>query len=314
MRRWLIFAVILLGLGGALGYAALFIFRAPGPLPEARSIVIPHGGLTTIGDTLRAAGAVGNVATFKAAAALTAWEGPLHAGEFAFPAAASLETVLAVLRLGHVVEHKITIPEGLTAAEIALLLAAPDLAGDIAVPAEGAVMPQTYLFERGASVGSVVRRAEAAMRAAVAQAWASRAAEVKLASPSEMVILASLVERETHIPAERPLVARVFLNRLAKGMRLQSDPTAAYAASGGLGALHRPLSRADLQQVNPYNTYTVDGLPAGPICSPGVAAIRAVAHPAQSSALYFVADGSGGHVFSDSLGEHNANVRTERAR
>jgi UPF0755 protein len=313
MRRVLLLAVSLAGIGALIGYGAVRVFQASGPLPRPAAILIPHGGSDRIAEALLDAGAIRGLRPFRIAAALTAWQGHLHAGEFAFPAHASLEDVLDVLRAGRRIEHKITFPEGWTAAQIALALARTDgITGDIEVPAEGAVLPQTYLFERGATAGSILRRAEAAMREALGQAWTARSPEARLGSSDELVILASLVERETHIQAERPLVARVFLNRLAQGMRLQSDPTEVYAASGGLGEMTRPLTHADLLQANAYNTYAIDGLPAGAICSPGLASIVATAHPARSDALYFVADGSGGHVFAESLGEHDVNVRQFR--
>jgi UPF0755 protein len=313
MRFVLLAAVGLAGIGALIGYGALRVYQAPGILTRSAAIVIPRGGSDRIGETLQAAGAVRAVFPFRVAASLTAWQGPLHAGEFQFPAHASLADILLVLRAGRRVEHKITFPEGWTAAQIATALARTDgITGDIEVPREGAVLPQTYLFERGAAADLILRRAEAAMQDALGRAWAGRSPVVKLGARKDLVVLASLVERETHIAAERPLVARVFLNRLARGMRLQSDPTAAYAASGGLGEMTRPLTHADLLLANAYNTYATDGLPAGPICSPGLAAIEAAAHPAQSEALYFVADGTGGHVFAQSLGEHDANVKRLR--
>ena len=152
------------------------------------------------------------------------------------------------------------------------------------------------------------------MRRALAEEWRTRATGLPLHSPDEALILASIVEHEARLPAERPMIARVFLNRLALGMRLQADPTAAYVAEGGMGALSRPLDKGDLTRVDPYNTYVVSGLPAGPICSPGLASLRAVLHPASGDALYFVADGTGGHVFSASLAAHSANVARYRSR
>jgi UPF0755 protein len=237
----------------------------------------------------------------------------LRAAEFEFPEHASLAQVLLVLRTGRPVQHKVTFAEGLPAADIGRVMAEADgLADEIDLPAEGSVLPQTYLYERGASASSVMKRAEAAMREAVDRAWATRSADVALATRHELVIVASLVERETHLASERGLVARVFYNRLARGMRLQSDASVVYGASGGRSEMPHGLSRADLDRDNPYNTYAHAGLPAGPICNPGVAAIRAAAHPSRSNALYFVADGTGGHAFSDSLDEHLQNVERYR--
>ena len=313
MRRWLIAGTLLAAVGAGLGYVGLQLLTAPGPLTEATDLVIPHGGVDAAGSALQSAGAIGSVRVFRLFADLTFWQGHLRAAELNFPAQASLAQVLLVLRSGHAVQHKMTLPEGLTAARIGLILAhAVGLDGDITLPAEASVLPETYLYERGMSVESLVRRGQSAMQHTLAQAWRTRAADVGVRSPQELLIVASLVERETHLSAERPLVARVFYNRLAHGMKLQSDPTVVYGQSGGFGELPDGLSRAELERPTPYNTYVFTGLPAGPICSPGVASIEAAAHPARSDALYFVADGSGGHVFSDSLDEHVRNVRRYR--
>ena len=313
MRRWLIAGTVLAAVGAGLGYAGLQILSAPGPLPEATDIVIPRGGLDAAGRALKSAGAIGSIRVFQFFAGATSWQGKLRAAELTFPAQASLAEVLLVLRSGHPVQHKMTLPEGLTAARIGLILARTvGLDGDIELPAEAGVLPETYLYERGTSVASLLQRGQAAMQHALARAWHTRAADIGVRSPQDLLIVASLVERETHLGAERPLVARVFYNRLARGMKLQSDPTVVYGQSGGFGELPDGLSRAELERPTPYNTYAFTGLPAGPICSPGVASIEAAAHPARSEALYFVADGSGGHVFSDSLDEHVRNVRRYR--
>jgi UPF0755 protein len=257
---------------------------------------------------------VRNARLFQVAAAATVLEGPLHAGELTFPAHASLRTVLAILRTAHPVQHRVTFAEGLTAAQISLVLArAALLNGAIDVPPEGAVFPDTYIYQRGEAAAAILASAEADMERRLAVEWAQRAPGLVLHSPRDALILASIVEREARLPAERPMIARVFLNRLALGMRLQADPTAAYQADGGLGKSDRPLVHADLEQAGWYNTYVVPALPAGPICSPGLAAIRAVLHPAGGDALYFVADGSGGHLFTDRLSVHDANVAHLRA-
>ncbi len=188
------------------------------------------------------------------------------------------------------------------------------LEGDVVVPVEGSTLPQTYVFERGAAASAIAERAQSAMRRAIEAEWPARAEGLPLRTPREAVILASIVEREAKLPQERPMIARVFLNRLRLGMRLQADPTAAYGAEGGLGVFVRRLDLDDLARTDGYNTYVVSGLPASPICSPGLASLTAVLHPASSDALYFVADGSGGHVFSATLAEHSANVARYRAR
>jgi len=208
----------------------------------------------------------------------------------------------------------VTLPEGLTARQIAAVIAQADATtGDVPQIAEGALLPQTYLYPRGTSREHLVEEASAAMRQALERAWPKRQADLPLADAREALILASIVERETAIAEERPHVAAVFVNRLRAGMKLQSDPTVIYGLSDGLGTLDRKLTHADLSDPSPYNTYVVAGLPPGPICSPGLASIEAVLHPAASDDLYFVADGTGGHVFARTLTEQNRNVARLRA-
>ena len=302
-------------LSGTAAFVAVRIYRAPGPLVEAADVVVPHGGLDEVGAALVSAGVVRSPREFRAAAAATFFEGPLHAAELRFPAGASLADVLDVLRTARPISHKVTIAEGLEAAQIARAVARlGDLvSGEIVVPDEGALLPETYVFERGVSASVLEQRMHAAMRRVVAEEWAGRAGGLPLRSAREALILASVVEHEARLSVERPMIARVFLNRLSSGMRLQADPTAAYGAAGGLGVLGRRLDRDDLGREDSYNTYVVAGLPAGPICSPGLASLRAVLHPASGDALYFVADGTGGHVFSASLAAHSANVARYRA-
>ncbi len=276
--------------------------------------MVPRGSIDTVASTLARERVIEGTWPFRIAARLTRGRGPVHAAELAFPAHASLRTVLVILRTGKPVEHAITIPEGWTSAEIARALAAsPALAGPVPVPPEGAVLPQTYDYERGTTRRALLTRMEGAMTATLGQVWQDRDPAVGLPGARALLVLASLVERETHLEAERPLVAAVFLNRLRLGMRLQSDPTVAYEAAGGLGPLPRPLSRADLAEDNPYNTYAVPGLPPAPICAPGLASLRAAAHPAATDDLYFVADGTGGHVFAATLADQNRNVLRLRA-
>jgi UPF0755 protein len=296
-------------------FAGLRIYHAPGPLPAARDVVVPRGGLDAVGDALVSAGVVRRRILFRLAAIATIADGPLHAAELHFPAGASLETVLNVLREGRPVQHRLTIPEGFAAAQIADVLARQGdlLTGDLAVPPEGAVLPETYVYERGTDAAALLARGRAAMRRALAAAWAGRAPGLALRTPQDALILASIVEHEARLPEERPMIARVFLNRLASGMRLQADPTVSYGAEGGLGVLVRPIDRDDLARIDSYNTYVVPGLPAGPICSPGLASLKAVLHPASGDALYFVADGTGGHVFAATLSQHSANVARYRA-
>lgn len=317
-RRALIAAcVLVLLLGGTAAVVfqqAILYLNAPGPLAEARAVVVPRGSPLRLGEVLQGEGVLHHAVALRIAAQLTNAEGPLRAGEFLFPAGASLRDVLTVLRTARPVQHRLTIPEGLTASAIAILLERTEtLSGDAVVPAEGMALPDTYLHERGTPRPVVLERATRAMERALAEAWAGRAEGLPLATPQEMLVLASIVERETGRADERARVAQVFVNRLRRGMRLQSDPTVVYAASGGAGVLDRPISRADLDAQQPYNTYRIPALPPGPIASPGVASLQAVAHPAVGEDLFFVADGTGGHAFARTLEEHNRNVARWRA-
>ena len=318
MSRRLVAALALCAVLAASAFGAFEYARqrlaAPGPLPAAREVVVPRGSPTLVAEALQQAGVITDIPEFRIAAFLTRGEGSLHAAEFAFPPAASLRQVLTILRTARPVQHLVTIPEGLTAAQIATLLEHADaLLGDASGTEEGALLPQSYAYERGATRAAIEQRAEAAMQRALASVWSKREEDLPLATPQELLTLASIVERETAKPEERPLVAAVFLNRLRRGMKLQSDPTVAYAVSGGLTSSDRALTRGDLEAASRYNTYRISGLPPGPICSPGLASLEAVARPARSDFLYFVADGSGGHAFSSTLEEHNRNVAHWRA-
>jgi UPF0755 protein len=286
----------------------------PGPLPEATAVVVPHGGTAAAAAALKASGVIENATAFEALTWLTFFDGNIRAAEFSFPARATIADVLAILRTAKPVEHRVTIVEGLTAKQIAgLLMAAEAATGSVEVPPEGSALPQTYEYEWGMSREAILNRARAAMDKELAAAWASRAPNLPLTSPRDMLILASIVERETAKPDERPHIAAVYLNRLRMGMKLQADPTVAYAVSGGSGALDHKLNRADLDADSPYNTYEYAGLPRGPICSPGVASLRAVSRPMNSEDLYFVADGSGGHAFARTVEAHTRNVARWRA-
>jgi len=313
MRFFLTFLVLLLllsGLGGAWwGREAV---RAPGPLAAPIQIVVPRGGASTIGAMLAERGVVADARLFAAAAWITRKEGHLRAAEFAVPARSSILEVLEILRHARPVQRRLTIPEGLAVRQLLPILDhAEGLVGDIPSFAEGSLLPETYTYEWGDSRASIVARADAAMDAALAEAWAARAPNLPLASPREALVLASIVERETGQADERARVAGVFINRLRRGMALQSDPTVAYAAAAG--PLDRQISRADLDRDHPFNTYRIRGLPPGPIASPGREALRAVTQPEANDFLYFVADGQGGHVFARTLEEHNRNVARWRA-
>jgi UPF0755 protein len=307
MKRLAGLVVLLALLAGGAGYA-WHAYTAPGPLPEPAQVVIPRGGTERIAGALVERGVIRDARAFALAAWLTRDQGPLRAAEFAVPAGAPLREVLRILREARPVQRRLTIAEGLTAHQIrALLDRTEGLTGETPAFAEGDVLPETYAFEWGETRAALLRRADAAMERALAEAWAARAPDLPLASPREALVLASIVERETGRPEERARVAGVFVNRLRRNMPLQSDPTVAYAATGG-APMDRPIGRADLDRDHPFNTYRIRGLPPGPIASPGRAAIQAVTRPEANDFLYFVADGSGGHAFSRTLDDHNRAV------
>ena len=285
-----------------------------GPLAKTTNIVVPRGGLDRLAAGLAEAGAIDRPLLFRAAVWFSRHDGALHAAEFSFPEHASVNQVLAVLRTARPVEHHLTIPEGLTAHQIAALVAKAEVAsGDVGRFEEGTVLPETYAYEFGATRDSILLRARTAMTKALDAAWAARAPDLPVLTPRDAVTLASIVERETAKPEERAHVASVYINRLRLGMKLQADPTVVYAASGGAGVLDHKLTRAELDRDDPYNTYRNVGLPPGPICAPSGASIQAVLHPAVSDDLYFVADGTGGHVFAVTREAHERNVVRWRA-
>ena len=308
--RFLLVLVLLLG-GAAFGVGAYAWNRltAPGPLADAKPVVVPRGANTEgISEALLRAGVIDSGPAFTLAAWGTRPEGPLRAGEYVFPARGSLREVLEVLRHARPVQRRLTVPEGLLARQIvALLDRAEGLTGETPAIEEGAFLPDTYVYGWGDSRAAIVRKATAEMTDALREAWAARATGLPLGSPREALVLASIVERETGQASERAKVASVFVNRLRRGMPLQSDPTVTYAATDG-ATLDRPPTRAELDRDSPFNTYRVRGLPPGPIAAPGRDAIRAVTRPEATDFLFFVADGGGGHAFSRTLEEHNRNV------
>lgn len=288
-------------------------FTAPGPLPEETSVVIPKGnGLSAIAHSLAAQRIIPDPYSFMAGVKLR--KASLKAGEYAFAAHIAPADVVEMMADGRTVIHKLTIAEGLTTRQVLDLVRAADyLAGDISVsPVEGDLLPETWHLSREDPRNEVVVRMQRSMRQLLDQLWAGRDPAIQVKTKQEALILASIVERETGIKAERPMVAAVFENRLRLGMRLQSDPTVIYGLSDGLGVIDRALTRADLDTAHRWNTYIIDGLPPTPIANPGRASIEAVLHPADSDALYFVADGNGGHVFAKTLDEHNRNVANWR--
>jgi UPF0755 protein len=262
---------------------------------------------------LGAAGVIRSPLLFIAAAEISGSAHRLQAGEYAFPPGSSLASVLSAIRYGRVVRHFITIAEGLTSAQaVEVLKQAPELVGDVATPDEGSLLPETYEVVRGDGRAAVLARMRAARDALLSSLWSTRAKGLPYRSPEEAAILASVVEKETALTGERPHVAAVFLNRLRKGVALASDPTVIYGLTGG-AALGHGLRVSELARVTPYNTYRVTGLPPTPIDNPGRAALEAAFHPTVSDDLYFVADGTGGHVFSPTLAQHLKNVARWRA-
>ncbi len=287
----------------------------PGPAPIARTILFPRGvGLTEIAEKLENDGLVQHRYIFQAAAWTLGHGRALKAGEYAIPPHASLRDIVNILASGRVVVRRVVIPEGLTVRQaVAVLASAEGMEGTVSADAlkEGELLPATYNYVWGDERGRMLVRMRSGMNELVERTWKDRVPNLPISTTAEAVTLASIVEKETGKPGERPLIARVFYNRLKAGMKLQSDPTVAYGLAPG-GDLGRPLTRADLRQVTPYNTYVIDGLPPGPIANPGKAALEAVAKPAESDALYFVADGNGGHAFARTLAEHNRNVAQYR--
>ena len=314
-RHWQALAVGIIILAGLLGGGTILAYRAftgPGPLAEARTLVVPHGsGLRQIAQLLADTGILRSRYAFLIGAELEGGGKPLKAGEYAFTPAMSGREILHALQSGRVVIHHLTVPEGLTTAQILTLVREADvLAGDLpdAPPPEGSLLPETYNYVWGDARADIVERMHRAMETELAQIWAGRDPNLPLTDPQQALTLASIVEKETAIESERKHIAAVYLNRLKQGMRLQADPTTAYAVTHGAAPLARSLTRADLESADPFNTYSHDGLPPGPIDNPGKATLDAVVHPAKSDDLYFVADGSGGHVFAKTLEEHNRNV------
>ncbi len=296
--------------GGLVAWYGQLKYAAPGPLLAEKNVFIPRGqGSRDIADLLERQGVVDNWLLFMVAQQLAHRGQPLKAGEYIFKPGVSLEKVLDALADGRVIQHQITIPEGLTTQQIVARLMDSDLlTGTPRMPLEGTLLPETYNIVRGTSRDEVLKRMASDQQKLVRDLWAKRASDLPLKTPQEMVVLASIVEKETGKPDERPKVAAVFINRLARKMRLQSDPTIIYGIAGGKGVLGRPISRADITNPTPYNTYAIDGLPPGPIGNPGRDSLAAVANPAKTKDLYFVADGTGGHVFSETLEQHNRNV------
>ena len=289
--------------------------RAPGPLEADRIVFIaPHTDLPDIIEKLSADDVIDSPLALNIVLTVERKRGRVRAGEYLFKQHASMRSVVDTLVNGKQILHAITIPEGLTSAQVVQRLRDSDvLVGDIReIPKEGTLLPETYKVARGSSRNDVLQKMEDDERRALEQIWARRSPDLPLRSPFDLVTLASIVEKETGKADERPRVAGVFINRLQKHMRLQSDPTIVYGLVAGQGTLGHSITRAELDRRTPYNTYQIDNLPPGAIDNPGRAALEAVANPSRTSDLYFVADGTGGHVFAASLDEHSRNVQRWR--
>ena len=301
---------------GAALYFGKQRFDEPGPLTEEKTVNIPRGlGMRDIAALLEREGVIDQPWVFMGGVLVMKARGNLKHGEYQFVPHASVADVVETMIDGHVVQHAITIPEGLTSEQIvAKLLENNVLEGQIKdIPSEGSLLPETYRFTRGMTRQQIIQRMQKDDKHVLDEIWAHRTQDLPLKTPDQLVTLASIVEKETGRPDERSRVASVFINRLKNRMKLQSDPTIIYGLVGGKGSLGRPIMKSEIEQKTPYNTYVIDGLPPGPIANPGRASLEAVANPARTKDLYFVADGSGGHVFSETYEQHQKNVAKLRA-
>jgi UPF0755 protein len=308
--------VLMIGVGGGYIYGRQKI-EAPGPLPDDKIVNIPaRAGMTDIAEILQREGVIDNNrwAFIGSVFALKA-RSELKPGEYSFQKNASLRDVIGTIVEGKVVQHAVTIPEGLTSEQIVARLTDNDIfAGTVReIPREGTLLPETYKFPRGTTREQVIQRMQQTQKRVLAEIWERRNADIPVKTPEQLITLASIVEKETGKPDERSRVAAVFVNRLRQKIKLQSDPTIIYGLVGGKGTLGRPIKRSEIQQPSPYNTYVIEGLPPGPIANPGRASLEAAANPARTRDLFFVADGTGGHAFTETYDQHQKNVAKLRA-
>lgn len=280
-----------------------------GPLKQDTAFLVPDGAsLSGVASRLEAQGAIRSATSFRIRARIFGAGTPIKAGEFMLPKGASGSRILSIIKGDEVLRRFVTIPEGMPSIMVyERLMANSQLTGSIEVPAEGSVLPDTYEIDRGESRAAVLRRMQAAMQSTLAELWAKRSANTVVTTPAAALTLAAIVEKETGKPSERRIVAGLYSNRIRQGIMLQADPTIIYPITKGK-PLGRRIRQSEIQAVNDYNTYTMIGLPKGPITNPGRASIEAVLNPAQTDVLYMVADGTGGHLFAKTLEEHNANV------
>jgi UPF0755 protein len=312
---WLFALVFLAGASAGLLW---FFANIEGPLTKAKVVNIPKGSSTIdIATRLNEQGVVDSsiMTVLGITAVRYTFDVDPKAGEYEFAAGSSLIDVLRKIKTGRTLFYKVSMPEGFTSWQVMERLKANEvLVGEIAnPPAEGELLPDTYLFNRGGTRQSIIDQMSTAQKKLIEKLWPTRAEGLPLKTPEEALILASIVEKETGQADERAQVAAVFVNRLRRGMRLQSDPTIIYGITRGQGKLDRPIRRSDIRNKTDYNTYQIDGLPPTPIANPGRASIEAVLNPVETKHLYFVADGTGGHVFAKTLDEHNANVKKWRS-
>ncbi|GGD53239.1 endolytic transglycosylase MltG [Erythrobacter arachoides] len=304
-----------LALVGAVVVLAIAAWFASGwyggaQVDEETAFIVPNGAsLTSVAGKLEEEGLIGSASSFLLRAKILGSGDPIKAGEFLLPAGASNAAILDTFQHGEVIRRFVTIPEGMPSVLVHDALMAEDLlTGEIPVPVEGSVLPDTYDFERGETRVAVLARMQRAMDEALAELWPNRSADTVVSSPAEAVVLASIVEKETGVPEERRMVAGLYSNRVSKGIMLQADPTIIYPITRGR-PLGRRIRQSEIQAINDYNTYSMVGLPRGPITNPGRASIEAVLNPAETDAVYMVADGSGGHEFNSTLAGHNEAVQ-----
>jgi UPF0755 protein len=296
----------------AAALAALWLvggWFAPGPLGKDTEFAVKEGeSLGAVAEHLTYVGAIGSVDGFRLRARVLGGGAPIKAGSFLLPKGASQRTLIEILQGGKVIRRFVTVPEGMPSIMVAeRLMAQSNLTGEVAPPQEGSILPDTYEIGMGESRAAVVLKMQAAMQRTLKELWAKRSPRTVAKTPEQAVILASIVEKETGKPAERAMVAGLYSNRVKQGMMLQADPTIIYPITRGK-PLGRRIRQSEIAAVNDYNTYSMTGLPKGPITNPGRDSIAAVLNPAQTDALYMVADGTGGHAFAATLEEHNRNV------